>query len=170
MSLRCYVEPTHSSVPSAKNLALPHRQPRLDGVHQLRAGGKCRLAMVGGDRGDQRRLADLQDTDPVAGRNGPRPGGLRGDVGHHFGDDVGGRRVRGILKLHHLAPVVVVANHPDEPHDGSRRLMAHQLLVFSKRNRLIRQRGTHYQRPIDNQLYLLTPCGRSRSINTLSPG
>ena len=46
----------------------------------------------------------------------------------------------------HVASVVVVANHADEPHDGSRRLMAHQLLVFGKQNRLIRQRGTHDQR------------------------
>ena len=102
--------------------------------------------MVGGDCGDQRRLADLQDTDAVAGRNGPRSGGLRCDLGHRFGDDVGSRRVRGLLQLHHLGPVVVVANHPDEPDDRSRRLMAHQLLVFSKRDRLIRQHGTHYQR------------------------
>ena len=102
--------------------------------------------MVGGDRGYQRRLADLQDADPVAGRDGPRPWGLRGDFGHYFGDDIGGRRVSGILQVHHLASVVVVANHPDEPHHGSRRLMAHQLLMFGKRNRLIRQRSTHYLR------------------------
>jgi hypothetical protein len=40
----------------------------------------------------------------------------------------------------------VVADHADEPHDGSGGLVAHQFLVFGKRNRLIRQRGTHYQR------------------------
>jgi hypothetical protein len=40
----------------------------------------------------------------------------------------------------------VVANHADESHDGSRRLMAYQFLVFGEPDRLIRQRGTHYQR------------------------
>jgi hypothetical protein len=35
---------------------------------------------------------------------------------------------------------------------------------------LIRQRRKHYQGPHEDQLYLLTPCGRSRSINVLSPG
>ena len=126
--------------------------------------------MIGGDRGDQRRLADLQDANPVTGRNGPRPGRLRRDLCDDFGDDIGGRRVGGIFQLHHLASVVVVANHPDEPHNGSRRLMAHQFLVFGQQDRLIRQRGTNYQAPHDYQLYLLTPCGRSRSINALSPG
>jgi hypothetical protein len=55
-----------------EDLALPYRQPRLDRVDQFRTGGECRLPMVGGDGDHQRRFADLQDTDPVAGRNGPR--------------------------------------------------------------------------------------------------
>jgi hypothetical protein len=48
--------------------------------------------------------------------------------------------------------------------------MAHEFFMLGERNRLIRQRGTHYQTPHEDQLYLLTPCGRSRSINALSPG
>ena len=100
--------------------------------------------MVGGDRGYQGGLADLQDADPVAGRNSPHPVGLGGDLGHHIDDDLGGRRVRGIFKLHHLTSAVVVANRADEPHDGSRRLMAHQFLVFGQQDRLIGQRGTHH--------------------------
>jgi molybdopterin molybdotransferase len=106
--------------------------------------------MVSGDRDDQRRLADLQDADPMAGGDRSHPGRLRGDVGHHLGEDTGGRRVRGVFKLAHLTPVVVVANHADESHDGARRLVAYQLLVLGKQDRLIRQLGTHDTRLHDS--------------------
>ena len=46
------------------------------------AGGKCRLSMVGGDRGHQRRLTDVQRADPVAGRDSTHPAGLLSDLGY----------------------------------------------------------------------------------------
>ena len=131
---------------------------------------KRRLAMIGSDGGDQGRLADLQNADPMACGYGPCPGRLRGDLGYYFSQDVGSRRVRGVLQLHHEAPAVVVANHSDEPHDGSGCLMAHQFLVFGEKNRLIRQPGAHYLASHEGPLYWRTPCDRSRSINASSPG
>ena len=100
--------------------------------------------MVGGDRHDQGGLANVQHADPVAGRNRPHSNRFGGDVGHHLGDDIGGRRVRGILQLQHVPPAVVVANRTDKSHDSSRRMMAHQFLVFGQHDRLVRQRGAHH--------------------------
>jgi hypothetical protein len=81
------------------------------------------------------------------------PRRLRGDLGHYFSQDGSGQRVRGVLHSHHVAPAVVVANHSDEPHDGSSCLMADQFLVFGEKNRLIRQSGTHYPTSHESPLY-----------------
>jgi len=109
--------------------------------------------MIGSDGGDQSRLADLQNADPMASRYRPCPGRLRGDLGYYFSQDVGSRRVRGVHQSHHVAPAVVVANHSDEPHDSSGCLMAHQFLVFGEKNRLIRQPRAHYLASHESPLY-----------------
>ena len=126
--------------------------------------------MIGSDGGNQGRLADLQNADPMASGDGPCPGRLRGDLGYYFSQDVDRRRVRGVLQSHHMAPAVVVAHHSDEPYDGSGCLMAHQFLVFGEKNRLICQSGAHYLASHEGSLYWRTPCDLSRSINASSTG
>src|SRR3984957_1188630 len=71
-----------------EELVFPHRQPLLDGVHKLRTGTECGLAMGGGDRHDQGGLADVHHADPVAARNRTHSNRFGGDVGHHLGDDI----------------------------------------------------------------------------------
>ena len=102
--------------------------------------------MVGGDRDDQGRLADLQDADSVTRSDSPHPMGLRSDLRDDIGDDLGGRRVCGIFKPENLPSTVVVANRADESHHGPCRLMAYQFFVFGEQDRLIRERGTHHER------------------------
>lgn len=110
------------------------------------AGGEGLLSVVGGDCGNQRRLTDVQNADPVTGREGTHPGGLCGDVGYHVGHDLCGRRVRGVLQAHHPATAVVVSDHADEPDDGAGRSVAHQFFVLGEKNGLLGQGGAQDQR------------------------
>ncbi len=101
--------------------------------------------MVGGHRNHQGRLADLQDADPVAGRDGAHPGGPRGYLAHHPGKDLCGRRVRRIFQPHYPASAVVVADHAVKADDGAGRFMAHQVLVLGEGDRLVGQGGPQDQ-------------------------
>ena len=139
-----YAEPTHSSLPSAKNWCFH------TGSRSLMASTSCAQVSNAAWRWSAAtattRAASPMCSTPIRwlAATARTPADLAATSATTSAMTSAADGCAEYSSLQHLPPAVVVANRADESHDGSRRVMAHQFLVFGQQDRLIRQRGAHH--------------------------